>query len=259
MSDLKTRTAIESYIDSQLPSGTGAITAANTRDTLKAIVRSTPMILEAGDIDYIVTNMTTTTPPGSPSDGDTYVVGASATGAWSGQDDDVAIWDANESPAAWNFVTPTDGMAVWNLADDTEYRWDAGVSPAAWSAQPAGSTPTEGLQYAVSDETSDLTTGTAKITFRMPYAFTLSAVRASVATAPTGAALTVDINEGGTTILSTKLTIDAGEKTSTTAATAAVISDTALADDAEMTIDIDTVGSTIAGAGLKVTLIGTQA
>lgn len=109
---------------------------------------------------------------------------------------------------------------------------------------------------ACSDETTALTTGTAKVTFRMPYAFTLTAVRASVTTAPTGSVLTVDINEGGSTILSTKITIDATEKTSTTAATPPVISDTSLADDAEITIDIDTVGSTIAGAGLKVALIG---
>jgi hypothetical protein len=71
--------------------------------------------------------------------------------------------------------------------------------------------------------------------------------------------LVVDINEAGASILSTKLSIDASEKTSTTAATPPVISDSALADDAEMTIDIDQIGSTIAGAGLKVTLIGTRA
>jgi len=115
------------------------------------------------------------------------------------------------------------------------------------------------IPIACSDETTALTTGTAKVTFRMPCAMTVTAVRASVTTAPTGSVLTVDINDGGTTILSTKLTIDAGEKTSTTAVTPAVISDTALADDAEITIDIDAVGSTIAGAGLKVWLIGTPA
>lgn len=117
----------------------------------------------------------------------------------------------------------------------------------------------EVIMIAVSDETTALTTGTAKVTFRMPFAMTLSGVRASVTTAPTGATLIVDINEGGSTILSTKLSIDASEKTSTTAASAAVISDTALADDAEITIDIDQIGSTIAGAGLKVTLTGTRA
>jgi hypothetical protein len=115
------------------------------------------------------------------------------------------------------------------------------------------------LVIACSDETTNLTTGTNKVTFRMPYAMTLSSVRASVNTAPTGSTLVVDINEGGSTILSTKLSIDASEFTSTTAATAAVISDTALADDALITIDIDQIGSTIAGKGLKVVLKGTRA
>lgn len=127
----------------------------------------------------------------------------------------------------------------------------------AWAAEGGGASVTTAIPIAVSDETTALTTGTAKVTFRMPFGFTLTRVRASVTTAPTGSVLTVDINEGGTSILSTKLTIDASEKTSTTAATPAVISDTALADDAEITIDIDTVGSTVAGAGLKVYLIGT--
>jgi hypothetical protein len=93
----------------------------------------------------------------------------------------------------------------------------------------------------------------------MPYAMTITAVRASLSTAQaSGSIFTVDINEGGTTILSTKLTIDNTEKTSTTAATAAVISDTALADDAEITIDIDQIGNGTA-KGLKVTIIGTRA
>ena len=113
---------------------------------------------------------------------------------------------------------------------------------------------------AISDETTALTTGTAKVTFRAPFAMTLTAVRASVTTAPTGSTLIVDINDSGTTIMTTnKLSIDATEKTSTTAATAPGITDTAIADDAEITIDIDQVGATIAGAGLKVTLIGTRA
>lgn len=105
---------------------------------------------------------------------------------------------------------------------------------------------------AISDQITALTTGTAIQTFRMPVHATLVGARASVATAPTGANLVLDINEGGTSVLSTKLSIDAGEKTSTTAATTAVISDSDIADDAEMTIDIDQVGSTVAGAGAKI-------
>ena len=53
-----------------------------------------------------------------------------------------------------------------------------------------------------SDETTALTTGTAKATFRMPFAFTLTAVRATLTTAGTGANLvTVDINETGTSVI----------------------------------------------------------
>jgi len=116
---------------------------------------------------------------------------------------------------------------------------------------------TQAIPIAVSDETTPLTTGGDKITFRMPFAFTLTEVRASVTTAPTGAAIQVDINQDGSSILSTEITIDATHKTSTTATTPPVISTAALDDDSEITVDIDQIGSTIAGAGLKVYLIGT--
>ena len=99
----------------------------------------------------------------------------------------------------------------------------------------------EVIAIACGDESTAHATGTAVVTFAMPYV---------------GSTMLVDINEAGTTILSTKLMIDASEKISATAATAAVISDTALADNALITIDIDQIGSSTAGAGLKVYLIG---
>jgi len=120
--------------------------------------------------------------------------------------------------------------------------------------------PTESFVVAVGDETTALTTGTAKVTFRMPYAFTVSAVRGSVTTAPVGAAiLTVDIHETGTTIMACcKIEFDSTEFTSTTACMTPVVSDTSLADDAQMTIDVDIIGCCVAGAGLKVYIIGTR-
>lgn len=114
----------------------------------------------------------------------------------------------------------------------------------------------DALIIACSDEATPLTTGTAKVTFRMPYAMTLTAVRANLKVAQSsGSIFTVDINDGGTTILSTKLTINNASKTSVGASTPAVISDTALADDAEITIDIDQIGDGTA-KGLKIALIG---
>jgi hypothetical protein len=153
---------------------------------------------------------------------------------------------------------PTGTTASTQSAGDNSTKLATTAYADTMAAQKVGK-PWEML-IAVSDETTALTTGTAKVTFRMPAKITLTDVRASVTTAPTGGTLlTVDVNESGTTILSTKLTFDASEKTTTTAATPRVISDSSLADDAEITIDIDAVGSTIAGAGLKVLLIGTYA
>lgn len=118
------------------------------------------------------------------------------------------------------------------------------------------------LGAACSDETTALTTGTAKTTFRVPAAFTLTAVRANVNTAPTGSDIIIDIKKTitgtPTTVLSTLLRINASSKTSVGSTPAAVISVPAFISDDEVTIDITQVGSTIAGTGLKVWLIGTR-
>ena len=118
-------------------------------------------------------------------------------------------------------------------------------------------TPFE-LIAAASDETTPITTGTTKVTFRMPCSITLTGVRASLTTAQTsGSTFTVDINQNGSSILSTEITIDNTQKTSTTATIPPVISTSSLIDDDEMTVDVDVVGSGDA-TGLKITLIGTR-
>jgi len=94
----------------------------------------------------------------------------------------------------------------------------------------------------------------------MPFPMTLTAVRASVTTAPAVAPLIVNIKENGTTILGAadlqKLSIDVAQKTSTTATNPVVITDSALANDAEITVDVVQLGTN--ATGLKITLIGTR-
>lgn len=137
---------------------------------------------------------------------------------------------------------------------------NTGATGAAGATGPAGAAGTNGaklLAIACSDEATALTVGLAKVTFRMPYAMTLTAIRASLTTAQaTGVLLTINVKEAGVTIFSTKPTFDNTEKTTTTAAIPPVISDIVLADDAEITIDIDQIGDGTA-KGLKVYLIGT--
>ena len=93
----------------------------------------------------------------------------------------------------------------------------------------------------------------------MPYTMYLTEVRANVNTAPSGSTILVDVNKNGSTIFSTRVSIDASEKTSVTAASAFVLSTTSLANDDEITVDIDQIGSSTAGKGLKIWLIGTRA
>lgn len=184
------------------------------------------------------------------------------------QDGALCYFDFDDEGAPGSSGMSTDPL--WGAAGDLAYGAgnDAGNRLAIGTARqklrvnaaataPEWASDVTCIPIACSDETTALTTGTAKVTFRMPFAMTLTDVRASVTTAPTGGTLlTVDVNENGSSILSTKLTFDASAKTTTTAATPRVISDSSLADDAEITIDIDAVGSTVAGAGLKVYLIG---
>lgn len=317
----------------------GAPELTSGQATPETTVNEQIRYIESGAGHFIFKDRDLSTPPGSPADGDCYLVKATGTGAWTGKDGKIAFY----LNTAWVFITAREGFTAWvndedafvgcdgatwstlsapsgtyqpldtdltviaGLVDPNADRvlfWDDSAGSYAYLTMGTGLTitgttldaaagsgytdeqaqdaigamidtsltyvdgtpllqvnqanlkPTEHIQVACSDETTAITTGTAKVTFRMPYAFTVTDVRASVNTAPTGSTILIDINESGTTILSTKLMIDASEKTSTTAATPAVISDSSLADDAEMTIDFDQVGSTIAGKGVKVILIG---
>ena len=123
-------------------------------------------------------------------------------------------------------------------------------------------TQSRALEVACSDEGTALTTGSAKITFRMPFALTLNAGESGVRASLTGAGstsgtTTVDVHMNGTTIMSTtKCTIDDGDLTSV-GATEPVITTLTLTDNASITVEIDAVTGGADETGLKIQLIGT--
>ncbi len=146
------------------------------------------------------------------------------------------------------------------LPADTPAPLKASLSRFILESAKAINHPDLAIILAVGDETTAITTGTAKLTFRMPYAMNLSEIRGSLSTAQTsGNIFTVDVNNGVDSLLSTKLTIDNTEKTSSTAATPPVLTygTTKVLSDAEITIDVDQIGDGTA-KGLKVTLIGSM-
>lgn len=196
-----------------------------------------------------VLDMNLTAPPGSPVDGELHIVNSPATGAWVGEENNLAQYVGEGD--FWRFYTAGEEV-FWllNRANGTMYFWDVSNSPANWEAITGGGGGGGGpsaLQVACSDLVTDLTAGTFKGYVRSPGAFTISEVRASLIAASSSGAVTVDINVNGSTILSTKLTIDQGEQTSVTAATPPVITNTAIADDDEITIDIDGAGTDARG------------
>lgn len=116
----------------------------------------------------------------------------------------------------------------------------------------------ESVIVALSDETTDVSAGSAKATFRAPFAMTLTDVRAHATLPTSGSKAQFDVNVAGTSVFSAALTMDAGELTSTTAESSFILASAAIADDDQIVIDVDSVGATAAGQGFKVTLIGTR-
>ena len=84
-----------------------------------------------------------TTPPTSPANGDRYIVGASATGAWATHDDELAILRGG----TWQFhAPPAAGVPIIkNLADNSDWECVAGV----WAEKAGGiaEAPIDGQEY----------------------------------------------------------------------------------------------------------------
>jgi hypothetical protein len=78
----------------------------------------------------IVLDKDLATPPGSPADGDAYIVAGSPTGAWSGWANRIAFY-----AAGWYPITPIHGTRAKVQDEDLEYEFDG----AAWGAAALGS------------------------------------------------------------------------------------------------------------------------
>lgn len=64
-----------------------------------------------------VEDMTTTSPPSLTGSGDKYIVGAGATGAWSGMDDYLAV----DMDTHWDFFAPALVKKVLDLSSGCEH------------------------------------------------------------------------------------------------------------------------------------------
>lgn len=78
--------------------------------TFNELVRALDLLVQPA-----VLSRTSATPPGSPADGDSYIVGTGASGAWAGKDGQFACF----VDGGWDFRMPADGWLAY-VADTTE-------------------------------------------------------------------------------------------------------------------------------------------
>lgn len=135
------------------------------------------------DLDALVhlsvKSTTLTAPPGSPADGDRYLIASGATGAWVGKDLNITMY----SSGAWLFFAPKNG---WRLWDETGLRlliWQT----SSWAALPVVASDTAFSLFDNLDNTkialfqlSGITTGTTR-TYTLPDATGTLAILANLA------------------------------------------------------------------------------
>lgn len=112
------------------------------------------------------------------------------------------------------------------------------------------------IEVMIFDPETDVATGTKKAFVHIPFAGTLLSVHAQIDTVSSSGDPSFNIKKNGDEILSTTISIDAGDHGSHEATTPPVISDDAVAENDVYTYDVDGAGTgakglTITGKFLK--------
>lgn len=168
------------------------------------------------------------------------------TGTLSDQTDLQAALDLKAPLVSPTFTTPTLGVASATGRAYNASTWDGSAR-----------VPTEDdirdkietlvihpIEFAATDQVTPISASAGKWSVPIPAARTITSIVIYLITPQaSGSIFTVDLNENGNTILSTKATIDNTEANSTTAATPMVISDSSLAANSILSVDVDQIGN----------------
>lgn len=111
----------------------GAPELVSAQATPETTVNEQIRYVEQGAGHFIFKDRDLATPPGSPADGDCYLVATSGTGTWSGHDGDIAFYLST----AWVFINAVEGMRAYVNDEDIEivFNGSAWASPAFGSGQ----------------------------------------------------------------------------------------------------------------------------
>lgn len=174
--------------------------------------------------------------PSSTNDGDVFIVGSSPTGAFATFDEgDLTIYRGG----TWYAWAPVAGIVV-NVAG-TLKRWNGSAYVNI------ATTGNSFVNVALSDMTSDLTTGTAKAAWFAPEDGTLASVYIGVHDPSSSGVVRVDMNDSGGSVFTTRPAIDATEATSLTGTAAILDGTVTFSRGDKFTFDIDDAGTDAKG------------
>ncbi|MCI0545218.1 MAG: hypothetical protein L0Z49_12380, partial [Actinobacteria bacterium] len=149
--------------------------------------------------------------------------------------------DHNHQSSGLQAGTLDHGLALTGLTDDdhTQYRLESAD-----------------FHHVTFSKEGTLTTGTGAIRWYNDHGstITLQSARGSVGTQPTGASILIDINNNGTSVWNSTQANRITIAVSTNTDEGGAFDDSSVADGEYITVDIDQVGSTVAGADLSVTI-----
>lgn len=156
-----------------------------------------------------------TAPPGSPAEGDAYIVASVASGDWFGEEDSIAYFFGG----IWRFITPTEGLQIFAADEVVRLTFLSG----SWVI---GGGPGSGqtLLFAVIDDTGSITLQTSATGASLSlakFATGIDDLTFSGMGASTNVMVVITMNEsvlsgsGRTTFMrnATALTVDTGRPT----------------------------------------------
>lgn len=178
-------------------------------------------------------------------DGTWYVIPSGATGSqWATfAADSCAIFYGGN----WYEFVPEQGDIVAINGALYEYAGSVG-----WDALATGGGGNKFVNVALSDMTTDLTTGTAKAVWFAPENGTLEAVFIGVHDPSSSGIVRVDMNDSGGSVFTTRPAIDATESTSLTGTQAVLDGTVNFSKGDKFTFDIDDAGTDAKGLQVSI-------
>lgn len=150
---------------------------ASTQEERSVTFNEAVAKLEAGAGLFPALDVNLNTPPGSPVDGDVYVLGAAPTGAWSGHGSNIAVF----YNASWRYMPARSGLLAYAVNDDSFYRYKTGygweVTTIAAGGGGVGTTQTDFLSAFLETPTDK----TIYLVINSPIEFTVTATTTKAA------------------------------------------------------------------------------